>query len=188
MAYNIQMNYYDGSSYQELNPRTLLANVSDWRNSIYNKTEVDSIKSTLQGNIDNVENSLQNNIDNIHKIRYHTSFNVNLADRTSTTEGNIAFTDYIYNYNKIIIDLSNIELGDYGFFRFFKVATIQLSDTDRLIIYETMNYNSTNYIYVSYGSSANVPVFNDFRTLSSSENMEYYLKGKMSGTINVYAS
>ena len=140
-------------------------------------------------NIDNVENSLQNNIDNIHKIRYHTSFNVNLADSTSTTEGNIAFTDYIYNYNKIIIDLSNIELGgSYGFFRFFRVATIQLSNTDRLIIYETMNYNSTNYIYVSYSSAAHVPIFNAFRTLSSSENMEYYLKGKMSGTINVYAS
>ena len=55
MAYNIQMNYYDGSSYQELYPRTLLSNVSDWRNSIYNKTEVDSIKSTLQNNINNVK-------------------------------------------------------------------------------------------------------------------------------------
>ena len=30
MAYNIQMNYYDGSSYQELYPRTLKENVVDY--------------------------------------------------------------------------------------------------------------------------------------------------------------
>ena len=30
MSYNIQMNYYDGSNYQELYPRTLKENIVDY--------------------------------------------------------------------------------------------------------------------------------------------------------------
>ena len=58
MAYNIQMNYFDGSSYQELNPRTLLANVVDWRNSIYSKTEIDSELSSVNESIGFLQENL----------------------------------------------------------------------------------------------------------------------------------
>ena len=40
--YNIEMNLYDGSSYNQLYPQTLLNNVIDWGNNLYNKEEIDN--------------------------------------------------------------------------------------------------------------------------------------------------
>ena len=40
--YNIEMSSFNGNSYDQLYPKTLLNNVSDWMNSIYSKSEVDN--------------------------------------------------------------------------------------------------------------------------------------------------
>lgn len=76
MAYNIQMNYYDGNSYQELNPTTLLNNVSDWKSNIYNKTEVDNNIQSINNNLTNQINTINENIvninDNINNIQEGT--------------------------------------------------------------------------------------------------------------------
>ena len=53
MAYNIQMNYYDGSSYQELNPQTTLNQISDWTNSIYSKNEIYS-RNEIDDKLNNI--------------------------------------------------------------------------------------------------------------------------------------
>ena len=45
------MQYYDGSEYQVLNPKTNLNQISDWKNSIYNKSEIDSKLSNINSTL-----------------------------------------------------------------------------------------------------------------------------------------
>ena len=45
--YNIEMNSYDGSQYNQLYPKTLLNNISDWSSMLYSKDEVDSKISSV---------------------------------------------------------------------------------------------------------------------------------------------
>lgn len=52
--YNIEMNSYDGSQYNQLYPRTLLNNVTDWSSNIYNKSETDSLLSSISTNIESI--------------------------------------------------------------------------------------------------------------------------------------
>ena len=132
MAHNIQMNYYDGSSYQELNPRTLLANVTDWQDNIYSKTEVDTIKNTLQGNITNIE---ENILKNINKYIFYTSFNVSTSD---TVKGSVIFSDYIYNYKKIIIDFRAVA-GRNIYVKFFNSDKYNIS-ANNLCVYEVVSF------------------------------------------------
>lgn len=53
--YNIEMNSYDGSQYNQLYPRTLLNNVTDWNGSIYSKSEVDSTINSINTKISNIQ-------------------------------------------------------------------------------------------------------------------------------------
>ena len=181
MSYNIQMNYFDGSSYQELNPVTLLANVSDWQDNIYNKTEVDTIK-----------NNLQNDINSIKKFIFQTSFYVNITQPSDSINGDIVFPDYIYNYHKIIVDFSNVSLVQ-AYIQYFKLLSfpdVGISNS-KLIVYEIMSYNSTNYIYFSYTSRVNYddvsPEFYVYRTLGSIKTIPYRVLGSATGTVNIYA-
>ena len=45
--YNIEMNSFNGSSYDQLYPQTLLNNISDWANNIYSKTEIDNVLNSF---------------------------------------------------------------------------------------------------------------------------------------------
>ena len=175
------MNYYDGSSYQELNPVTLLANVSDWQDNIYNKTEVDTIK-----------NNLQNDINSIKKFIFQTSFYVNITQPSDSINGDIVFPDYIYNYHKIIVDFSNVSLVQ-SYIQYFKLLSfpdVGISKS-KLIVYEIMSYNSTNYIYLSYASRVNYddvsPEFYVYTTLGSIKTIPYRVLGSATGTVNIYA-
>ena len=64
MSYNIEMQYYDGSEYQVLNPKTNLNQISDWTNSIYSKTEVDSKINTINSTV----SSLQSSVNSMNSI------------------------------------------------------------------------------------------------------------------------
>ena len=57
--YNIEMNSYDGSQYNQLYPRTLLNNVTDWRNTLYNKTETDALLSSINTNIESINTNIE---------------------------------------------------------------------------------------------------------------------------------
>ena len=46
-TYNIEMNAYNGSSYDQLYPQTLLNNVTDWSNNVYSKTEIDNVLNSF---------------------------------------------------------------------------------------------------------------------------------------------
>lgn len=62
--YNIQMEYFNGGSYDVLQPQTVLNNITDWSSNLYNKTEVDSKTNSLQSSI----NSMQGTINSINSI------------------------------------------------------------------------------------------------------------------------
>ena len=77
MAYNIEMQYYDGSEYQILNPKTNLNQISDWSNNIYNKTEIDSKVSTINSTV----SSLQSSVDSMNSIAT-TSWTLVVANKS----------------------------------------------------------------------------------------------------------
>ena len=120
MAYNIQMNYYDGSSYQELNPRTLLANVTDWNNSVYSKSEMDtnlqSITTSFTQQLQELDNKISpiisGNIAPWTKFQTKTvTLNRTVAnDSYSSTE--ILFPSNLYALGKedCILTVSNMKV------------------------------------------------------------------------------
>lgn len=54
-TYNIEMNSYNGSTYDQLYPRTYLSNILDWTSSIYSKTEVDNLISPINSSVSNID-------------------------------------------------------------------------------------------------------------------------------------
>ena len=52
--YNIEMQYYNGSSYDVLYPNIPLSNVNDWEDNVYSKTEIDSTISSINNSINNI--------------------------------------------------------------------------------------------------------------------------------------
>ena len=53
-SYNIEMQYYNGSSYDVLYPNIPLSSVSDWEDNVYSKTEIDSTISSINDSINNI--------------------------------------------------------------------------------------------------------------------------------------
>ena len=49
-TYNIEMNTYNGTTYDQIYPQTLLNNIVDWSNSIYSKNEVNNLINTFKSN------------------------------------------------------------------------------------------------------------------------------------------
>lgn len=56
--YNIEMSYYNGNGCDTLYPKTLLNNVKDWEDSIYSKSEVNNIQSSLSGSISSLSSRI----------------------------------------------------------------------------------------------------------------------------------
>lgn len=52
--YNIEMQYYNGSSYDILYPNIPLSSISDWEDNVYNKTEIDSTISSINSSINSI--------------------------------------------------------------------------------------------------------------------------------------
>ena len=50
---NIEMNYFNGSSYDQLYPNTVMSNVSDWGNYVYSKSEVDGSIGEINAKLNN---------------------------------------------------------------------------------------------------------------------------------------
>ena len=106
---NIQMNYYNGSSYDQLYPQTLLSNVSNWNNSIYSKSEVDNI---INSNIEDVKENLTKQLQIPNFVQYQTK-RINgtiTSDSKSSSDKTIAKelfpSNTFYCYEDIIITAS----------------------------------------------------------------------------------
>ena len=101
MAYNIQMNYFDGSVYQELYPRTLKENIVD-----YNLVEI--INYTGTGNYNNTHPSVllfSNNpkfviIQNTMKTLLGVTLFFNITGMSNEQSQSYAYNE-IYEYDVI---------------------------------------------------------------------------------------
>lgn len=65
--YNIQMQYFNGSSYDVLLPQTILNNISDWNNILYSQSQINDLlnQKANSSQIDSLQSqitSLNNNI------------------------------------------------------------------------------------------------------------------------------
>ena len=96
MAYNIEMQYYDGSEYQVLNPKTNLNQISDWKNSIYNKSEIDSKINTINSTV----SSLQNSVNSMNSIAT-TSWTLAVSNKSLVNSGNGVSISLGVNLNSI---------------------------------------------------------------------------------------
>lgn len=103
-SYNIEMQYYNGSGYDSLRPRTILNNITDWNNSIYSKSQTDNLFNNYYNKTQT--NSLFNNyydkskIDNLLENaggssgwEQYNSYPINLTGEQSTV---------LINNNKMI--------------------------------------------------------------------------------------
>ena len=132
--YNIEMSSYNGASYDQLYPKTLLANVSDWNNSIYSKSEVYSkeesySKSNLYTKAE-VDSQITNTID-----AYIPELDLNKYKEITKVEslrGNKVTITSLKNFN----DFSSLAI---------LFDNILISDTD----YITCNFLNTGSAYTS---------------------------------------
>ena len=88
--YNIEMNTYNGSTYDQLYPKTYLSNVLDWSSTIYSKTEVDNI---INSNIENAKEDLIEQLQIPNFVRYQTK----RINKTITANSNSSSEDIIAN-------------------------------------------------------------------------------------------
>lgn len=66
MSKNIEMNYFNGSSYDQLYPNTVMSNVNDWGNYVYSKSEVDGSIGSVNSNISSINSNLTKQINTIN--------------------------------------------------------------------------------------------------------------------------
>ena len=81
MSKNIQMNYFNGNDYEELYPQSLLNNITDWANVLYNKTQTDNLISNLDSSLKSWVNSQLSNSSKIETGTY-----TGISDDMSTTD------------------------------------------------------------------------------------------------------
>lgn len=84
--YNIEMNSFNGSSYDQLYPKTVMNNISDWKDNVYSKGETDSLLNSINSNI----NSMQSSISNLENQINKTLTVVNLLNK------NFSYTEVEY--------------------------------------------------------------------------------------------
>lgn len=104
--YNIEMQYYNGSRYDTLRPRTVLNNITDWSNNIYSKSEIDTniyTKSQTNSLFNNYYNKSE--IDNLledtggsSSWELYRSYPINLTGNQSTVLINNNVMIYKYDW------------------------------------------------------------------------------------------
>lgn len=171
--YNIEMNYYNGNSYDILQPKTILNNISDWQNSIYSKTEIDSKISIIQQELDSFTPTSNNYItstrititESLHKVALHKNFSeykiiaVNLSFPGSVPTG------YIDLNSSGNIWFSSNERLEEASFLFAKIASTRF-----LVIGNTKGDVGGNSVQYNNGTSSIISISdNNLRIYASTE-------------------
>ena len=188
-TYNIEMNTYNGSTYDQLFPKTLLNNISDWSSNIYSKSEVNSIQSSLTETITSNNNELLSQIQN-KKIIIDTILTVRLS---ATGSGNLidVMQSFIvpkvsYDYFQITI-YSNTRVNIYD--RKSSNADSIINDDGKIclgIFCHPMKYAISqhdggyehNYAYMTY--------YNSNKLFSTTNNTTLYYTSGGSGYLYFY--
>lgn len=95
--YNIEMNSFDGSQYNQLYPRTLLNNVTDWNGSIYSKSEIDSELNSVSTNFNSKISTITGQISSLNRTVTSLSNTVSTFSAGFKVLGNIAIHNNVSN-------------------------------------------------------------------------------------------
>lgn len=213
MSKNIEMNYFNGSGYEALYPQTNLANVFDYSNYLYSKTEVDSKVSILANQINSVNSSLDNRVSNVESeldnidstiesqisnlnTFSRVSFDVNCS-QGSSIYGYINLSKKVVDCSLIVLDFSKLTaLGrDNAYVELFEmdISSPDSISRNKFLIYNILYYPGSSYAYTSFSNGASNPEF--YRSISISDNdtsVRYDIdvssaySGDMRGTVYVY--
>ena len=165
--YNIEMNSYDGSQYNQLYPRTLLNNVTDWSNTLYTKTEIDNQKNEIMNAIN--ETSPENG-DLLTSAEIQLNTSSIRSDRITLPKNVRSYrmlAVYItYNKTNVILGVNScyLRFSDPGNGGWRSVFFIFPMNSYTFVI--GAGYKS-GVNYMDYDSS---PACSDYMTLSSSRN------------------
>ena len=167
--YNIEMNSFNGSSYDQLYPQTLINNISNWNSVIYSKEEIDT---TVLQNFQNSITVTQFNLLTTLKPR-SKAFTITLPETISSysticfifdeiaTTRSMDFNVYISGDIMVMIDTINIGNGNarYGILIFIldnycisinsQKQSIKTTDLDN-------NNTSSNSFYVNSTGSYSI--------------------------------
>ena len=129
--YNIEMNSFDGSQYNQLYPRTLLNNVTDWNGSIYSKSEVDSELNSVSTNFNSKISTITGQISSLNRTVTSLSNTVSTFSAGFKVLGNIAIHNNVsnsFNFPKpigsysVLLFMTNSDRG----------GTLYVNDNDEL--------------------------------------------------------
>lgn len=148
--YNIEMNSFNGSSYDVLYPRTVLNNVTDWANSIYSKSQVDSQISQIENNISNLQN---NSLEEIFGVYF------NLANGTSVVLDKTLYDLVGYSYFIFYVD-NRVSQGGISYNIWLKYNDINIFKTSFSLGPITGGrFTSLGYLYPQFMEITNTGVF-----------------------------
>ena len=181
--YNIEMNSYDGSQYNQLYPQTLLNNVTDWSNILYTKNEINNIFTNKQTfsllttiNCSSYQNSiiLPNNIGNYLMLW------INVESIRGSRNSIAQFfygPDSLFRigvigsgggavYGNIFMFINK----DIGIASFSEGGSGSTAENSVILNYRNLVNNSTNIIvanYASYGTNVTSGVIRIYGVLST---------------------
>lgn len=164
--YNIEMNQFDGSQYNQLYPRTLLNNVTDWSNTLYTKTEIDNQKNEIMNAIN--ETSPENG-----SLLASAEIQINTSRLSSDK---IVLPKPLRNYRMISIyissDRDNIILGANTFYLRLSRSSNSVEWTATFFVFPMNEYmfviGASNLERVNYMDYDSSPACCGRMTLSSS--------------------
>lgn len=153
-TYNIEMNTYNGSTYDQLYPQTLVQNINDFYDNVYSKSEVDSaIQNELSGIVS--EFSLLRIIGNGSRIGTGTtSFSI-----TCNSSPRLLFYGGDIGGNIICIFMRSVNGYQYipwgtriiGASASFSTRSITISRDSSISNNSDLNQNGTTFYYLILG-------------------------------------
>lgn len=154
--YNIEMNYFNGTEYDQLKPNTVMNNISDWNDYIYSKNEVDE-------SIETISDKINNGIIGICPWTLFKTTNLKVSNQTlvnndeTTMVGQVISDNYCGNTEDVIITIS----GNASI-KFTYNSFIEESFQYRMYLSNESNSNgSSNYFLGVYESLGNESIIKD---------------------------
>ena len=162
MSKNIEMNYFNGSGYEQLYPRTNMNNISDWNSYVYSKSQVDSTVSGINQQISNINNSvstIENNISSISNTYKITKIGNYVLTRVVSRLFRIA--DY-KEYEFIIIKVLSNVMSNYSYISLGDGITLPVYNIDYNVVFISASFlNSFSNYEVSASLSYSGFVYYD---------------------------
>ena len=142
-TYNIEMNYFDGTEYNILYPKTNMSNINDWNSYVYSKNEVNK-------NIETINDKINNGIIGICPWTLFKTTNLRVSNQTladndeDTMVGQVISDNYCGNTEDVVITISGNALIKFIYNNFIEEGfqyRMYLSN-------ESNSHSSSNYFFI----------------------------------------